>query len=121
METFDPDEGAALKATFEAMSSEWEGVTEEAMFGHPTYKASGTIFALLTMDGVVLTRLPDDERERLAEARDAGPFEANGQTIEKWVHVPIGADDLDAIEDFVRASHRAALGESRVVPPPDEE
>lgn len=121
METFDSEAGGSLKVAFERLVADWAGVTEHAMFGHPTYKAGGTIFALLATDAVVLTRLPEDDREQLAEERDVGPFEAGGQTIQKWVHVPIGADDLDAIESFVRASHRAALDESRTVPPPDDE
>lgn len=121
METFDGDAGEARKVAFDAMVADWAGVTEHAMFGHPSYKAGGTIFALLRTDAVVLTRLPDADREELAAERKVGPFEAGGQTIEQWVEVPIGADDLDAIERFVRASHEAALNESRSVPPPGSE
>lgn len=120
METFDSDAGDALQTRFEELVRDWDGVTQHAMFGHPTYKAGGTIFALLRTDGVVLTRLPDDERGRLATEREVGPFEASGQTIEKWVEIPIGADDLDEVRSYVRASHAAALSESRTVPPPDD-
>ena len=121
MESFDGEAGAALKLAFETLVDDWAHVTDHAMFGHPSYKAGGTIFALLTTESVVLTRLPDGERDRLADARDVGPFEAGDQTIEKWVAIPIDPDELNAIERYVRASHEAALGESRTVPPPADE
>lgn len=121
METFDAEAGAALKSTVESIVREWQGVTVHTLFGHPSYEAGGTIFALLRTDGVVLTRLPDAERERLGARYEAGPFEAGGQTIDSWVHVPVGADDVDGLLPFLRASHAAALSESRPVPPPADE
>jgi hypothetical protein len=121
MKTFDSEAGGALQTNFEALVRDWEAVTAQTMFGHPSYKAGGTIFALLRTDSVVLTRLPDEERERLGHKRDVGPFQAGDQTIETWVDVPIGAEDLDGISQYVRASHDAALRESRTVPTPDHE
>lgn len=121
METFDEDAGGALKAALEDLALDWRGVARQWMFGYPTYRADGTIFALVANDGLVLTRLPEGERERLAEAYETGPFEAGEQTIGTWVHVAAGPADLDALAPFVRASHEAALGESRSVPPPTDE
>ena len=121
METFDSDTGEALKLAFEALVGDWDRVSEHAMFGHPTYKAGGTIFALLTTEAVVLTRLPEADRERLANVRDVGPFQAGDQTIESWVSVPTDPDDLEEFEFAVRASHAAALSEGRTVPPPSDD
>lgn len=121
METFDERRAEALKLALEDVVLDWQAVTTPWMFGHPTYKAGGTIFAMVVNDGLVLTRLPDVERERLAESYEIGPFEAGGQTIDSWVHVRVGADDLDDVVPFVRASHEVALGESRSVPPPEDD
>ncbi len=121
METFDAAQGEALNQAVEAAVSDWAGVTKPWMFGFPTYKAEGTIFALVANDGVVLTRLPDDDHAKLDDRFATGPFQAGDQTIESWVHVTLGADDLDGLVPFLRASHNAALGESRAVPPPDTE
>lgn len=121
MKTFDADAGAGLKTAFEALVADWAAVTEHAMFGHPSYKAGGTIFALLRTEAVVLTRLPESRRERLAAEFPVQPFEANGGTIERWVVVSAGPDDLANLESYVRASHEAALTESRTVPPPADE
>lgn len=120
METFDEAAGGALKVAFEEVVLDWREVTTPWMFGYPTYKAGGTIFAMVVNDGLVFTRLPDVERERLAGVYQTGPFEAGGQTIGSWVHVVVGADYLDGLVPFVRASHEAALSESRSVPPPEE-
>lgn len=121
METFDEGRAEALKLAVEEVVLDWQAVTTPWMFGYPAYKARETIFAMVVNDGLVLTRLPDVERERLAESYEIGPFEAGGQTIDSWVHVRVGADDLDDLVSFVRASHEAALGESRNVPPPEED
>jgi len=69
----------------------------------------------------VLTRLPAAERERVEAAFDAGPFETGPGTIDKWVSVPIGADDLDDLAFAIRVSQGAELGESRTVRPPSDE
>jgi len=103
------------------MVRDWRGLTDHTMFGHPSDKAGETIFALLVTDGVVLTRLPEGERDELDAAYETGNVEANGQTIATWVRVTVGADDLDALRPFVQASHDAALGDARDVPPPTGE
>lgn len=121
MDTSDPTAGDALQAAFEAMVLDWQDVTAHSMFGHPSYKAAGIIFALLVTEGVILTRLSVDERPVLAARFETGPFEANGQTVSKWVRVGVGPDELDGLEPFVRASHEAARSESRDVPPPANE
>lgn len=121
METFDEAAGGALKVAFEEVVLDWRDVTGQWLFGYPTYRAGGTVFAVIANDGLVLTRLPERERERLDERYETGPFQAGEQTIHKWVHVGVGADDLEDVIPFVRASHEAALGESRSVPPPEDE
>jgi hypothetical protein len=121
METFDADAGAPLKTALEDQVRDWAGVTTEWLFGYPTYQAEGTIFALVATDGLVLTRLPEPDRERLASSHETGAFEPGEQTIGSWVHVPAGPGDLDGLVPFIRASHDAALSESRAVPPPDDE
>lgn len=121
METYDPDEGEATRLAVESVVADWRAVTLERLFGYPTYHADGTIFVLVANDGVALTRLPEEDRKRLVESHDVGPFEAGGQTIEKWVYVAVGPGNVDALGPFLRASYAAALRESRPVPPPPEE
>jgi hypothetical protein len=121
METYDPAEGEATKLAVESVVEDWAAVTQRVLFGYPAFYAGRTIFVLIANDGLALTRLPEDDRERLAESHDVGPFQAGGQAIEKWTYVPVGPAGVDALVPFLRASYQAARTESRPVPPPDEQ
>lgn len=112
MEYFDADTGRELQEAFEAAVGDWPGVTSRTMFGCPSYQADGTLFAVLVTDGVALTRLPDAERERLAEAFETGPFRAGERTVTKWVQVATDADGLDGLLPYVEASYETALAEA---------
>lgn len=121
METYDPDEGEATKLAVESVVEDWAAVSQRRLFGFPAFYAGGTIFVLIANDGIALTRLPEDDRERLSESHDVGPFEAGGQTIGKWTFVPAGPGDVDDLVPALRASYGAARSESGPVPPPEEE
>ncbi|WP_276259946.1 TfoX/Sxy family protein [Haloglomus litoreum] len=112
MEYFDADAGRELQEAFERAVADWPDVTNRTMFGCPSYLADGTLFAVLVTDGVALTRLPDAERERLAEAFETGSFQAGERTVTKWVQVPVDADGLDALLPYVEASYETALAEA---------
>lgn len=113
MTYFDKEEGAALKSAFDEVVAEWPDVAATTMFGCPSYRAAGTIFAVLVTDGVALTRLPDDHREEVTQAFETGPFRAGERTVTKWVQVAIDdVDELDSLVPHVRASYESALAES---------
>jgi hypothetical protein len=82
------------------------------MFGCPSYRADGTLLAVLVTDGVALTRLPSDNREQVTHAFEAGPFQAGERTVTKWVQVTVDPEDLDSLRPHVRASYESALAES---------
>ena len=113
MRYFDPEDGAELKAAFEERVLSWPGVTATTMFGCPSYRADGTLFAVLVTEGVALTKLPADRREALDERFETGPFRAGERTVEKWVQVTVDdPTDIDALESDIEASYEAALEES---------
>lgn len=113
MQYFDPAAGSTLKAAFEETIAGWPEVSTETMFGCPSYRAGETIFAVLNTDSVALTRLPEEDREAVEAAFEAGPFDAGGRTISKWVQVfvedPAALDDL---EPYIEASYESALAET---------
>lgn len=112
MEYFDPEAGAALKAAFDSLVLEWPAVTAKTMFGCPSYQAAGTLFAVLTTDGVALTRLPAGPRAELEASFETSPFQAGGRTVTNWVHVPVAdAADIDELEQYIEASYETARGE----------
>lgn len=113
MSYYDAEAGAELKATFEAAVLDWADAEATTTFGCPTYRADGTVFAVLVTDGVALTRLPHDARDRLAGEFETGPFEAGGRTVTKWVLVTLDdAEEFDELLPCVRESYETALEES---------
>ena len=113
MKYFDKDDGAVLKSTFDEIVLDWPDVTATTMFGCPSYQAEKTLFAVLVTDGVALTRLPGDHRERVMQAFETGPFQAGERTVTKWVQITItDVAKLDSLVPHVRASYESALEES---------
>ena len=112
MQNFDATEGAALREAFDDLVGEWEGLSTVTMFGCPCYRAGGKVFAALTTDAVVLTRLPDDVRADLQAERETEPFDVEGRSTKKWVQVPVDGAGIEEIEPYIRASYEAAGGGS---------
>lgn len=113
MKYFDSDRGAAVKEAFEEMVLDWPGVTATTMFGCPSYRADGTLFAVLVTGAVALTQLPDEDRDEVAQSFETGPFQAGDRTVTRWVQVTIDDEaDRSTLETFVNASYAAALAEA---------
>lgn len=58
---YDEAAGAELHAAFGEPHREWPRVASTTMFSYPSYRAGGTLFAVLDTDGIALTRLPRRE------------------------------------------------------------
>lgn len=112
MRYFDSESGATLRAALEDVILEWPDVEVTTMFGCPSYRANGVLFALLVTEGVVLTRLPETEWETLARAFETGPFEGSSRPPKRWVQVTADAPMVADLVPFVRDSYEAALSEA---------
>ena len=98
-----------LRSAFDGQVLGWPGVTTKKMFGCPCYRVGGKLFAFLVTNGVVITCLPDRDRNRLARTCAITAFEAGGKRVRAWAKVPVrGPRDLTAILPFVRSSYQAA-------------
>jgi hypothetical protein len=109
MKLFDADRGGILRETFDRLVADWPGVTRETIFGCPSYRVDGTLFAVLVTDAVALTRLSGEDREELERGFTVAPFRADGRTVSAWTQVLV--DDpgrLDALLPYVTASYEAA-------------
>ncbi|MDD1676672.1 MAG: TfoX/Sxy family protein [Methanomicrobiales archaeon] len=105
-------ESKLLREKFEAIVLGWEGVTKKTLFGSPSYAAGSVNFAMLVTGGIVLTRLDEEQRDRLLEDPNAGYFAAHGRIMKRWVRISIG--DVSEIERYlpwITASYAAARGE----------
>ena len=115
MQFFDPESGLDLRETFEDAILDWPAVEVTTMFGCPSYRAGGVLFALLVTDGVVLTRLPETERDAVAAAFETGPFSGSSRPPEQWVQVDVKPDAIAELVPFVRQSYDGAFAEAEPV------
>ncbi|MGH7776041.1 MAG: TfoX/Sxy family protein [Candidatus Dormibacterales bacterium] len=80
---------------YEALAAELSrepGVIACSMFGMPSLKAGGRVFAGYH-DGAMAFKLPEDERRRALQVEGAGPFDPSGRgrPMGDWARVPATA------------------------------
>ena len=113
MQYFDPEAAGDLQTALEELIEGWPAVTQQTMFGCPSYTAADTLFGFLVTEVLVLTRLPDAARAELEADYETGPFQAGSRTMESWVQVAIAdAAEVPALEPYIRASYERALEEA---------
>jgi len=92
----------------------WSHVTTRFMFGCLAYLARGKLFAFLVDESVVITRLDEDSRQRLAAGHEAFAFRSKGKSIGDWIQVVVTDEaELDDLMDYVRKSYEAALKKTK--------
>jgi predicted DNA-binding protein (MmcQ/YjbR family) len=89
---FNPDH----KDTLDAMLLDLPGVEPGQMFGHPSYKIMGKIFASLMETGVTL-KLPEDRVQALLQEPTIAPFAPMGNPMRQWVLI-----EVEDAADFAR-------------------
>ncbi|RDZ65904.1 hypothetical protein C5B90_06030 [Haloferax sp. Atlit-12N] len=94
-------------------AASWPAVERTALFGCPSFRANGTLFAVVSEQGLSLTSLPAEARTAVAERHRVLPFEANGRVVGSWVTVDIEPNRIAELSDALRASYEAALGRKR--------
>ncbi|WP_277554185.1 hypothetical protein [Halobaculum limi] len=108
---YDEEAVGDLRAVLDRTTENWPGVAHTTMFGCPSYTADGTLFAVLSTQGVALTRLPDDDRDRLASEHAVEAFRAGPRTVDAWAVLPPEAAAACDLERYLRASYETARGE----------
>ena len=109
MKWYVEEETRALREALEREILSWPQVTHRKMMGCPCYMANGKMFASLVTGGMVITKLTQDEREKLGKIHPVKPFQAGGRTMKKWAHLTLEPEDLEEIMPYVKASYEAAL------------
>ena len=99
-----------LRLAFEEKVLQWPQVTTKKMFGCPCYQGDGKLFAFLVTNGIVITQLPQTDRESLSRYHQTTFFQAGKKAIRNWIRLSTGnKENLDGIMPFVRKSYEAAL------------
>jgi predicted DNA-binding protein (MmcQ/YjbR family) len=93
-----------LKIEKEVLS--WPHVTTKKMYGCPCYKYKDKLFAFLVTDGVVLTKVSEQDKMKLSKEFSIKPFQAATRTMKGWPQIPVDeASDLDKIIPFIKNSY----------------
>lgn len=111
MKYYDEDRMRPIRETFEAEVLAWPDVTSRGMMGCLVYFRRRKFFAFLVTDGLVLTKLGDQDRKALSARVDQKPFEMAGRTSSNWAQVGVSDPaDLESLMPYVRKSYEAIEG-----------
>ncbi len=100
----------AIREEFEAEILQHPHLSTKKMFGCPCYKAGGKLFAFIVTDGVVLTRLSENERAEAYELPGAKSFESDQRMMKKWVQLLVkNRFALKKVMPWVMKSYQNAL------------
>lgn len=104
-----------LRLSFEDEVLAWPHVKTKRMFGCPCYEAQGKLFAFLVTNGLVVTRLSENDREMMSHGYRTSFFRAGRRAVKNWVKISIQNNaDLRKIMPFVRKSYEAALKRTEI-------
>ena len=85
----------------------WPNVTTRKMYGCPCYKNQNRLFAFLVTDGVVLTKVDEQELEALGKEHQLKPFQAGKRTMKGWPQISVErTTDLDRLIPLIRRSYQ---------------
>jgi predicted DNA-binding protein (MmcQ/YjbR family) len=84
----------------------WPNVTTKKMYGCPCYKNKEKLFAFLVTDGVVLTKVSDQDKIKLLKEFEIKPFQAGKRTMNKWPQISVDeTTDVEKIFPFIKNSY----------------
>jgi hypothetical protein len=106
MQYYNEEKMQNIRLKIEKQVLSWPDVTTKKMYGCPCYKYKDKLFAFLVTDGVVLTKVSDQDKINLSKEFSIKPFQAATRTIKGWPQIPVGkASDFDKIISFIKNSY----------------
>lgn len=87
----------------------WPDVSTKKMYGCPCYKYKEKLFAFLVTDGVVLTKVSEQDKGVLSKEFTSKPFQAATRTMKNWLQIPVDdTSKLKKILPFIKKSYNQA-------------
>jgi hypothetical protein len=106
MQYYNEEKMHSLRLRIEKEVLSWPGVTTRKMYGCPCYKNEEKLFAFLVTDGVVLTKLNEQDKIKVAKEFAVKPFQAGRRTMNKWPQISVhAASDVKKIIPFIKSSY----------------
>src|SRR5205807_9314072 len=88
---------------------QWPGVSSKEMIGCLCYLHSKSMIAFLVTDGIVISKLTEQELKELSKLSRQMSFKMGGKTIRKPVWALKTRDNLQTIMPFLKKSYQATL------------
>ena len=110
MKYYDEEQMADIREALERQILGWPEVTTKEMMGCLSYFRAKKFFAFLVTNGIVITKLSDDDRKKLAKQVKSEAFEMAGKTVKTWIRIQLRKPaDLQMILPFVKKSYEASI------------
>jgi len=97
-----------LTEAFESTVLQSPHTEKRNMMGGLCYMAKGKMFATIR-DGLVITKLSDEERQELATIHPFKPFQHGKRVLKKWAYMTITPEELEKALPYIKKSYETAL------------
>ena len=106
MQYYSEEKMQNLRLRLEREILNWPNVTTKKMYGCPCYKNNEKLFAFLVTDGVVLTKVSQQDKIELSKEFEIEPFQAGKRTVNKWPQIRVDeTTDMEKVIPFIRISY----------------
>ncbi|MBM3897062.1 MAG: hypothetical protein FJ358_00830 [Thaumarchaeota archaeon] len=111
MKYYDDGQMKKIRQKLEKEILTWKGATARKMLGSLTFFYKKSFFAFLVTKGIVITKLPEGEREELSKSGRGRPFEMTGAKVPKsWIMMSLEKpEDTRNVIPFVQKSYEALV------------
>ena len=109
----DPATEAALRGALDDLILSWPDVSPGRMFGSHAYRVRGVLFAMIGGEGLVLTKLGEEQRRLAAAEHGAHAFVGHGRELPGWTEFALAdGTGVAAVASLVRAAYDNAVLEA---------
>jgi len=106
MQYYNEEKMKNLRLKIEKEILSWPNVTTKKMYGCPCYKNKEKLFAFMVTDGIVLTKVNEEDKIKLSKEFTIKPFQATTRTMKNWPQIPVDeTSDLQKIIPFIKNSY----------------
>jgi len=113
MKYFDTEKMGQIRDELEEEILQWPGVSTREMMGCLCYLHDKNMIAFLVTDGIVMSKLTEQEKKDLSKVSKQISFKMGGKTIRKPVWELRTRDNLRTILPFLKKSYQATLIEKK--------
>ena len=106
MQYYNEEKMQKLRLKLEKEILNWPYVTTKKMYGCPCYKFKKKLFAFLVTDGIVLTKINEQDKIKLSKEFKIKPFQAANRIMKNWPQIPFDeTSNIEKIIPFLKNSY----------------